>query len=175
MKARFLTSVILLLFLCVVFCACDAFFDLPFSSLEIENQSGKTFRIYVYGAIENEGYVEVPSGSAYDTAIRIAGLLEQSVLPNFAATTVDGSLTQIAVEYNDGTKARESINVNGAVVLNRVPVEGISIDIINKIADYIEQHGRITNKQVLEKILGDDYSDNFYKFFVAEEDYEAAD
>ena len=172
MKARFFTTVILLLFLCAIFCSCDGIFNSPFRSEYIENQPAKTFRLYVYGAVAREGYYEVQAGSAYDKAIQLAGILTVSVLPTFAATTVDGNLTQVAVNYYDGQTARECVNVNSDLVKGRYPVEGISDEIVTKLADYVDVHGKITNKQQLEVALGDDYSTNFYKFFVAEEDYE---
>ena len=166
----------MLLFLCIVFCGCDAFFNSPLSDVEIVNQAaGKTIRLYVYGAVEREGYVEVAAGSTYDVAIHSAGLLPESVLPSYAAVIVNENLTRVAVDYYDGSVARQCVNVNGVLVIGRFHVDGISDNIINMLADYIEQHGKISNKNELVAALGDDYSANFYKFFVAEEDYEEAD
>ena len=43
---------------------------------------------------------------------------------------------------------------------------------MDKLADYIEEHGKITDKTLLKQILGEDYADNYYKFFVSMDDYE---
>ena len=176
MKMRFLTTVILFLFLCAILCGCDAFFSSPFNGIEIDNQTGNaTVRLYVYGAVANEGYVEVAVGSTYRDAIFLAGMLPESVLPSYALTIVENSLTRVAVNYYDRGVERQCVNVNGALILNRFDIEGISFEVVNKLADYIEKNGKITNKQTLEAVLGDDYLANFYKLYVAEEDYEKAD
>lgn len=145
---------------------------MPLGRVEIPIQATATFRIYVCGAVEQEGYVEVAAGSAYGEVIRRAGILPVSVIPSYAATTVNGSVKQVVVNYHDGQEERECINVNSALIAGRLPIDGISEEIVNKLADYLEQHGKISNRQQLAVALGDGYYHNFYKFFVAEEDYE---
>ena len=175
MKARFVATVILSLFVCVALCGCSAGLAQPLGIVEVDNQPVTTFRFYVCGAVEREGYVEVVAGSSYDMAIRLAGVLDKTVWPEYSATTVNGEFTQILLNYYDGEKICDSVNANSALIAGRLPVEGISDEIVNKLADYIDAYGKISNKQRLAEALGDDYSDNYYKFFVAEEDYEEID
>ena len=171
MKARLATTVILVLFVCVMLSGCATFAP-PLGIVDVPKQPATTFRLYVSGAVEREGYVEVVAGSSYDTAIRLAGLLKETVLPSYAATTVNGDFTQIVLSYYDGEKVCDSINANSLLIANRLRVYGISDEIVNKLADYIDLHGKISNKQCLAEALGDDYQSNYYKFFVAEKDYE---
>ena len=172
MKVRFTTTVILFLFVSVVLCGCDEIFASPFGNVNVPDQPSKSFSFYVCGAVEREGYVEVAAGSSYDVAIRLAGLLPESVLPSYAATTVNGDFTQIILNYYDGETVRDSINANSILIVWRWHVDGISDEIVNKLADYIDEYGKISNRQRLADALGCDYLDNYYKFFVAEEDYE---
>ena len=171
MKVRFATTVILFLFVCVMLSGCATFAS-PLGRVDVDNQPITTFRFYVCGAVEREGYVNVVAGNSYDTAIRLAGLLPESVLPGYAATTVNGDFTQIVLSYYDGEKVCDSINANSLLIANRLSVNAISDEIVNKLADYIDLHGKISNKQCLAEALGDDYQSNYYKFFVAEKDYE---
>ena len=128
-------------------------------------------KVYVCGAVACEGYVEVEAGSTYAQALQLAGLLTVSVLPSYASTTIDSSRTSIVVGYNDGQE-RQCVNLKSTLIVLRTNIDGIAPEIVNKLADYIEEHGKFTNKQQLELALGADYLDNYYKFFVAEEDYE---
>ena len=70
----------------------------------------------------------------------------------------------------DGTEYF-SVNVNGGLILTRSRIDGIEADIINKLADYIETNGKITNRNMLKTALGDDYEDNYYKFYIDIDDY----
>ena len=64
------------------------------------------------------------------------------------------------------------VNVNGPLITLRMNVENVSPQVVDKLADYIEEHGKITDKTLLKQILGEDYADNYYKFFVSMDDYE---
>ena len=170
MKTRLVTTVILLL-VCVTLCGCSVLSS-PLGPVDVLNQvEVKTVRIYICGAVEREGYYEVKIGTDYVEAVRLAGILPQSVLPTVNSSYVDGTVTNIIVGYFDGTN-HDSINANNVLIANRMPVNGLSDVVINKLADYIELHGKISNKKQLELALGDDYADNYYKLFIAEIDYE---
>lgn len=152
-------------------CGCtDKLF--PLKDNELNDVKPLEFTVYVCGAVQNEGYFTVPSGSDCFAAINLAGLTDASVLPAYADKLVDGTVTEIVVGYYCDGVRRDCVNVNGALVQNRIPVDGIDPTVINKIADYIDEFGKITDKTLLADILGDDYADNFYRFFVAREDYE---
>lgn len=134
----------------------------------------KYFRVYVCGAVANEGYVVVPEGSDYSAVAERAGLLPVTYFTQNPHTLVTEYISVLPLDWYDGEKARSCINVNGGYVTLRMEIEGISPDVINKIADYIELNGKITDKSMLKEILGEDYADNFYKFFVSVNDYEKA-
>ena len=173
MNKRLGTTVILFLAVCVTLCSCDGVLDSPLGDVEIPPQpSVETIRIYICGAVENEGYYETVAGANYMDVLRLAGLLSQSVLPTLNSSFVDGKITKIIVNYYDGETACDSINVNNAWIAARMPVKGLSEEVVNKLADYIELNGKIANQQQLKLALGQDYADNFYKLFVAEDDYE---
>lgn len=173
MKGRFLLTVIFLLVLCLALSGCGASF--PLQNVEIDNQPVDTYSIYVSGAVERDGYYEIDSGTTYTQLFQLAGLLPETVLPAFYTTPIDGSITRIILNYYDGEIACDSINANSPLIAARIPVNGLTEDVIDKLADYIEQYGKIHTRQQLQAALGDDYADNFYKLFVAEEDYENAD
>ena len=171
---------LLILVLCLVFCGCDQSKISPWGEKTAQNgvknpENGVTVKltIYVCGAVQSEGYIEVELGTSYYDVVALAGILSQTVLPTFASAYVDGSVNKIVIGYNDGETNRESINVNSALIAARLPVDGLSEDIVNKLADYIETNGKIANRHQLELALGEDFADNFYKLFVAENDYEA--
>lgn len=172
MKTRFLTTVILLLVICVTLCGC-VYFGAAFSDIEVPNQpKSEKIRIYIYGAVQREGYYEVEVGTDYMEVLALAGLLPQSIVPTLSSSYVDGTITVLPVGYYDGDTARSSINVNSILITSRMPVDGLSVAVVNKLADYIEIHGKITNKHQVLEALGDDYDENYYKLYVAEIDYE---
>ena len=138
------------------------------------NNTSKTFSVYVCGAVENEGYVDVPEGSDYLALAEKAGVLPQTYFTQNPQTLVTEDTKVLPLDWYDGTVARSCVNVNGGYVTMRREIDGIDAVIINKIADYIALNGIITDRLQLKEILGDDYADNFYKFFVSVEDYEKA-
>ncbi|MCH5153149.1 MAG: hypothetical protein J1F68_04245 [Clostridiales bacterium] len=176
MRARFFTTVILLFTLCSLLCCCGNPFEAPLDKFEVPiHVNVETIRIYICGAVEHEGYYDVEMGTDYVQVLRLAGILPESVMPTLSSSYVDGKLTMIIVGYYDGEATHDSINANNPMIAARMPVDGLSADVIDKLADYIEVHGKITNKNQLLEALGDDYADNFYKLFIAEKDYEETD
>ena len=173
MKARLTTTVIFLLILCLTFCGCDVGFH--FMAIEIDDVSQQTYRIYVSGAVERDGYYDVISGTDYLNLIQLAGILSVTVLPFMYTEVIDGSVIEIILDYYDGNQVRSSINANSVLIALRGEVEGLTDDVVNKLADYVELNGSFTNKQQVELALGFDYADNYYKLFIAEADYEEID
>ena len=170
MRTRFITTVILLI-ICIVLCGCDNSSSL--GKVEIPNQPGKDkVRIYVCGAVEREGYYEAEQGTDYFEVFSLAGILPESALPLVSSPYVDGSVTVLIVDFYDNQVRYSSVNANNPLISMRMSVDGLTDDIVNKLADYIDEHGKITNKKQLLEALGDDYGDNYYKLFIAEKDYE---
>lgn len=175
MKTRFLTTVILLLIVCATLCGCGTW-GAPLGKVEIPNQTNSpTVRIYISGAVERDGYFEAVVGEDYTEVLRRAGLLNESILPTLSSSYVDGSVTVIYVDYYDGETVHESTNVNGLTIAAHIDIDDLSIEVVNKLADYIQTHGKISNRQQLAQALGSDYTANYYKLFIAEYDYEEAD
>lgn len=139
--------------------------------VELPNRPQTTFRIYLSGAVERDGYYEVGAGTSYMQLFQQAGILSQTILPSFYSNLVDGSVTCFILDYYDGAIC-QSINVNSALIVGRLPVSGLSSEVVNKLADYIEYNGAISNRQQLKEALGSDYQDNYYKLYIAEADYE---
>lgn len=169
---RLFALVLILLTVCLIACGCDASAMFPYGNIQIEDKSTQTYQIYVCGAVLNEGYYDVDSCSDYYSAIALAGIVEQTLLPIKSLAIVTIETAQLVVNYIENGIEHDCINVNSALIVERLTVEGISADIVNKIADYVEIFGKITNKAMLATALGSDYEDNFFKFFVAMEDYE---
>lgn len=167
---KFLALVIILILLCTCLGGCT---DIsPFKTVSSNAKTEKSFRVYVCGAVANEGYVTVSEGSDYNALLNAAGILPQTYLRQNPETIVTETTGVVAFAWFDGFQARSCVNVNGGYVTMRIDIDGIDPSVINKIADYIELHGKITDKTLLQEILGNDYEQNFYKFFVSVDDYE---
>ena len=172
MNKRFLTFVIVLFVACFVLCGCSVFAG-ALGDVEMPNSSnGKVVNLYICGAVECEGYYQVAVGTDYVEAIRMAGILEQSYLPSLNTSYVDGKVSQIIVDYVENNVRHSSINVNSGKIIGRWPVDGLSQAVVNKIADYIETNGHITNRIQLAQALGNDYAANYYKLFISRNYYE---
>ena len=172
MKTRLIATVILFIVIGTTLCSCDTL-GAPLGEVEVPNQpQTEKVRIYVCGAVEREGYYYAEVGTDYISVLRLAGLLPESILPMLSSSYVDGKITQIIVNYYDGKTMRISINANSVLIVKRVPVNGLDENVVNKIADYIETYGKLTNKNQLKLALGDDYDANFYKLYIPEKDYE---
>ena len=175
MKKNSLLVLILIVVLCVAFSACDLAKMSPWSDKTVENNGNKskTYTIYVYGAVENEGYYEVNAGDTYYDAIVKAGLLTQSWLPTNATSIVSERQLRAVVQYVEDGVVYDCINVNSAL-LSLKPI-GLSDEVVAKIVAYVELNGKIHNKTVLRAVLGDDDYENYhYKLYIAEADYEKA-
>lgn len=135
------------------------------------NEKTSTCTVYVSGAVANDGYVTVNIGSDYYALLTQAGLLGCSAMVENSSNVIKGDVTQLIVNYIQNNRTYYSVNVNGAAVTYRLGAENISSNVINKLADYIEANGIISNRGELSAALGDDYNDNYYKFFIDEQDY----
>ena len=152
----------------------------PWGSKNVHNFDGSkwnnTYKIYVCGAVEKEGYYEVTTGATYLEAVLEAGLTECSYLTDSANKVVNESQSTIIVQYIEDDKVRDCYDVNWEYFTARLPMEGLSAAVVDKIANYLETHDKIANKAVLLEILGvEDYANYHYKLYVAEAYYEEAD
>ncbi|MBQ8433973.1 MAG: SLBB domain-containing protein [Clostridia bacterium] len=146
----------------------------PYQSQTLPSATPTTYRVYICGAVQNEGYYNVVQGTTIGDAIALAGILPQTVLPTNLQVYVQSNM-QIVVEYLCDDAHHVGINVNGAYVISNTPAPNIPADVMEKLHNYYIQNGVITNKQILKQILTEEqYQQNHYKFFVAEEDYAKA-
>lgn len=161
---------ILLIVCCFLFSACKL---APFEEQISDAKLQKTFRVYVCGAVKNEGYVEVSEGADYVALVLAAGVVEQTRYPEKPLTLVTENTVQLTVCYCLNGKIFCCENLNGVRVSSRMEVENVSPHVIDKIADFLQSGEKITDKNQLREILGEkDFSENHYKFFVSVEDYE---
>lgn len=170
---------ILLCIVCLIFCSCGSE-KLIWGSKNTQNVDGNsaknTFVVYICGAVEREGYYEIEEGTTYIDAILKAGCLDCSYLTDNANSLVDGTQSVIFVCYVENGAARACYDVNSEYFRLRLPRDGLSDAVVNKIADYLNEHGKIANKSVLAEILGKaDYANYHYKLYIAEADYEKVD
>ena len=175
---KWCVALILILALCATALGgCDGSTLSPWGEKNAPNNVHKptNYSVYVCGAVENEGYYQVSEGGTYFQAIEQAGLLQQSSFsPNFYSI-VTGDQLAVAVRYTQNDVVYECVNLNNASLVLGLPVQNVPDEVVGKIANYIANYGKIHNKSQLRTALGDDYEDNFYKFYVAEADYEAVD
>ena len=137
------------------------------------DSSAKTFRVYVCGAVENEGYVTVKQGKDINAAIAVARLAERGLLPTYGSQLVVADCVVIVSFSDKDGKVCYPVNCNGMAVTNKLPCQGVEQNVVNAVADYIAENGTIRNKTQLKQALGELYSSNYFKFYVAEADYEA--
>ena len=162
--------ILLLLALSFVFCGCNLS---PEQDKTHTDSSSKTFRVYVCGAVENEGYVTVAEGADVNSAIAIARLAERGLLPTYGSQ-LDVADCVVIVSFSDKAgKVCYPVNCNGIAVANKLPCQGVEQNAVDAVADYVAAHGTIRNKTQLKQALGELYSSNYFKFYVAEADYEA--
>ena len=173
--------------MCLTFCGCEEIEKTiwadkisPWSDKTVENSNAqsiseaeKKYTIYVCGAVEKEGYHSVAEGETYLTAIAQAGLLDCSYVTDNANSVVNEKQNAIIVPYLENGVLRDCYDVNWEYYYLRLPREGLSEAVVDKIADYLDIHGKIANKTVLREVLGEeDYANYHYKLFIAEADYE---
>lgn len=165
---RCFAVIFMLAFTCCLTCCCAS----PLSEREINASQNVFFDLYVCGAVENEGFYRVKEGTSYYEIICSAGVLPETYMPDNASSVADRSVSQLIVNYFEHGKVGYAVNVNG-ILPNGEDVYGIPNEITNSVSSYVYAHGKIKNKNVLKRVLGEKYSDFGYKFYVSVEDYEA--
>ena len=153
--------------LCLVFCGCS----MPYAEKTIPSNKTTYFNIYVSGAVENDGYFSFVAGSDYKEVLTKAGELPATYCSNDLSRLLTRDVREIILDYKVNGVTFYSVNVNGILITSRSPVDNVEPRIVDMLADYIESNGKITNRIKLRQALGEYYEDNFYKFFISEQDY----
>lgn len=157
---------------CLLFCACN----FPFEDVTSPDIQPEKYTVYVYGAVENEGFFVVEEGTDVKAVLLKAKLVPQGVYIGNPSQWVTVQTKQLSVNYEvDGT-TYYCVNVNGGYVTTEQPIANVSAQVVSKIAAYIRENGKITNKKQLKDILSEqEYQENYYKFYVSVDDYEEID
>lgn len=162
-----------LLILCsVLFAACN----FPFEDVTSPDIEPEKYTVYVFGAVENEGFFVVEEGADIQSVLLLAKPVSDAVYAGNPLIVVTEQTKQIAVNYALNGKTYNVVNVNGYYVTAQKEIANVSSDVVRKIAEYIEQNGNIKNKNQLKDILDEqEYLENYYKFYVSVDDYEEID
>lgn len=164
---------ILMLFSMFGLCACTQE-DFPFANRQMAGVAPKVFCVYVCGAVQTEGYVEVQEGADIRQLVLLAGYIPQTEMPSLPYALVTNT-SALVLRYFDGSKFCYCTNLNGAAAQNCL-AENVPLEVQQKIAAHLKQQGKISDRTQLKQILTQqEYDDNFYKYFVSEEDYEKID
>ena len=169
-------------------CSCDGSFDYtnicgdgfkeptisPYKEQTLPAPNLQTYKVYIYGAVQNEGYYLISKGKTIGDAIALAGILPQTFLVQNATAYIQKDC-QIALLYHENGTTYPLTNLNGLHIQSNLAVQNVESSVVDKLHAYFVAHGKIVNKDVLKQILTEsEYQQNHYKFFVAEADYEAA-
>lgn len=115
-------------------------------------------------------------GTDVQSVLLLAIPLKSAVYPTNPTSLVTESTKQLVVDYSLDGKTYSCVHVNGYYVTAQTEIANVSSDVVRKIAEFIKQNGKITNKNQLKDILTEqEYLENYYKFFVSVDDYEKAD
>ncbi len=167
-------ALILILFCCMfALASCGDKTVSPYKPQTTPNNIGKTFTVYVCGAVEREGYYTATEGQTIADIVALAGFNAQTYITEDMSLFVLQDL-QICVGYIQDNKIFPAVNLNGAHVQFNLPMDNVSDAVLQKLHDYYVQKGKFTNKNILKFLLTEEeYQQNYYKFFVSEEYYEA--
>lgn len=120
--------------------------------------------VYVCGAVQSPGVVEVPEGSRAEEALALAGGMTPEADPfyvNLAETVTDGQKLYFptvseAVELESTVKALEAglVNINTASVEELCTLPGIGASRAADIVRYREQNGAFQTKEDIMKVSG---------------------
>ena len=130
-----------------------------------------TRKLYVSGAVQNDGYIELPQLCDYKTALEAAGLLDCSAISSNFTSLIAADVDRLIVDFKTDGVLHSSIDVNGYLVTLNMHIDGIEDSVVSKLSQYIEVNGKICNRSQLMTALGDDYADNYYKFYIDIYDY----
>lgn len=122
----------------------------------------KMLYVYVCGAVQNPGVVEVPEGSRAQEALQLAGGMTSAADPfyvNLAETVTDGQKLYFPTE--EEAKSLENaaaeaglVNINTADVTELCTLPGIGASRAADIVRYREQNGTFQAKEDIMKVSG---------------------
>ena len=127
--------------------------------------------LYVSGAVMTDGYVTIPQICDYKTLFDIVGVTEFTSMPQDLSKLIEDNQDSYIANFTYDGVNYTSVNVNSVYVTARLSIDGVASAIVDKLADYIEAYGAITNRNQLKLALGDDYENNYYKFYIGKLDY----
>ena len=120
--------------------------------------------VYVCGAVQDPGVVEVPEGSRAEEALRLAGGMTAEADPfyvNLAETVTDGQKLYFPTAEEAGTleaaaKAAEEglVNINTASAEELCTLPGIGTSRAADIVRYREKNGAFQTKEDIMKVSG---------------------
>lgn len=149
--------------------------DSPNSSNVDNNRDESNNRVlYVSGAVQTDGYITIPSICDYKTLFELVGVTDYTLMPEDVTKLIEDNVGSYIANFTCDGVDYVSVNVNGGHIIARLNIDGIDLTVVNKIADYIEVNGVITNRNQLRLALGDDYENNYYKFYIGKLDYAQA-
>ena len=132
-------------------------------SASVETQL-RTVYVYVCGAVEEPGVVEVPEGSRAQEALRLAGGMKPEADPfyvNLAETVTDGQklyfpTAEEAQTLEATAKAAEAglVNINTASAEELCTLPGIGASRAEDILRYREKNGAFQTKEEIMKVSG---------------------
>lgn len=158
----------LIILICLLLCSCSA----PYSEREIPSKNPTYYNIYVSGAVENDGYFSFVAGGDFREVLTEAGVITDVTYFSYdLSRLLTRDITEIIFNYSLNGVMHYSVNVNSALIISRSYIENVEPRVVDKLADYIEHNGKITNREDMRQALGEDFNDNFYKFFISEQDY----
>ena len=140
--------------------------DLESVEKEAESMETKVKNIYVYvcGAVNSPGVVELPSGCRAEEALRLAGGMTAEADPfyvNLAETVTDGQKLYFptvseAEDLETAAKAAEEglVNINTASAEELCTLPGIGASRAEDIVRYREKNGGFRNKEDIMQVSG---------------------
>lgn len=138
--------------------------DVTLSETKSAEVKPRTVYVYVCGAVQNPGVVEVPEGSRAEQALELAGGMTpeaDAFYVNLAEPVQDGQklyfpTAEEAKTLETVTKAKEEglVNINTASVEELCTLPGIGASKAADIVRYREKNGAFRNKEDIMQVSG---------------------
>lgn len=166
-------TIMLMLAVLLILCGCVS---QPLAEQHITVNRAQTDKIttrnvYVSGAVENDGYITVSKTCDYKTLLEAAHVLQNAYVYYDVNELLDETVEEYIIDFIEDGVTYNSVNVNGLHVRYGMPIEGIDSSVVSKLSAYLSAHNLITNRTELQQALGDDYANNYYKFYISRFDY----
>ena len=138
--------------------------NMTVSPMTVEN--GNKLVVYVTGAVNSPGVIELPEGSRIVDAVNKCGGMNESADPeniNMAQKVTDGSQIKIPDKSNSDTAAGNApaaadksgrININTADETELDKLPGVGPAMAKRIVEYRQNNGRFQSAEDLKKVRG---------------------